>query len=66
MNSDEERKLFEKFGWEYNYVKREWVAPDGVTLSLDSLVMGTTSFGPAAESELRRIIVAHGKSNESR
>lgn len=56
MNSDEERVLFEECGWEYNYIKREWVSSDGERrISIDS-VMAVTSEGPEGEERLRALV----------
>ena len=41
MNSEAERREFETWGWEYNYVRRIWTAPDGVILGLDEVMEGT-------------------------
>lgn len=38
MNSDQERVLFEDWGWAYDYVARKWVAPNGCEISTDQIV----------------------------
>ena len=58
MNSEAERREFETFGWEYNYVRRIWTAPDGVILGLDEVMEGTDT--PAGELSLRMFIREHG------
>lgn len=60
MNSDEEKALFEEWGWEYNFIKREWSSPDGnVVIPLDDLVEGTTNH--MGESQLRAVVQAYGR-----
>lgn len=61
MRSDEERKIFEDGGWTYNYVTREWVAPDGFRLSLDALMVGQDVLGPEVERRIRRQAQEHGR-----
>ncbi len=59
MNSDEERSLFESFGWEYNFIRRVWVAPNGMEVTNDQLVDVTCS--PDGEERLRQVVTANGK-----
>lgn len=60
MNSDEERELFESWGWEYNYVKRIWSSPDGnVSIPLDDLVEYSRT--RANEEELKRVVAMYGR-----
>ena len=55
MNSDEERKLFEAGGWEYNHVAREWVSSGKkMRLTLDAVV--ELSQTPEGEARLRWIV----------
>ena len=54
MNSEAERREFETFGWEYNYVRRIWTAPDGQVLTLDQVMEGTDT--PGGEPSLRMFI----------
>lgn len=61
VNSDKERELFEKWGWEYDYIKREWKAPDGYSITNDTLVAVVNTFGPEAEPALINVIKQHGK-----
>jgi hypothetical protein len=61
MNSDEEKTVLENNGWEYNYVSREWIAPDGTILTQDSLFEIMTSFGERAELELKIFASQHNK-----
>lgn len=58
MNSETERREFETFGWEYNYIGRIWTAPDGQVLTLDQVMEGTDT--PAGELSLRMFIREHG------
>ena len=58
MNSEAERREFETWGWEYNYVKRIWTAPNGVLLSLDEVMDASSS--PVGEIRLRMFIREHG------
>ena len=58
MNSQQEKRIFEQYGWEYDFIGRVWVAPDGTKLSPDDLVEITTdSDGDLA---LMRLIVERG------
>lgn len=62
MNSDEERQLFERYGWQYDYVARRWEAPDGHHVDNDVLVMATVSMTRGEmEERLKRVIVEHGR-----
>ena len=38
MNSDQEKAIFSQYGWEFDFIGRAWVAPDGTKLTLDSLM----------------------------
>lgn len=64
MNSDEEKALFEEWGWEYNFVKRHWKAPllspngGEVLIMLDDLV--ETSKTRMLEGELRAVVQMYG------
>lgn len=58
MNSDEEREMFERHGWEYATIGRKWVSPRGdAEVSTDDLV---TMDSPASESRLRAFVSVHG------
>ena len=59
MNSDQEKSLFETWGWEYNYISREWVAPDGTKLSPEDLMDITVD--REGDISLMRLIVECGK-----
>ena len=60
MNSDEEKALFEEWGWEYNFIQRHWTSPDGrAVIKLDDLVDAALS--PMGEAQLKQAIVAFGK-----
>ncbi len=58
MNSEQERREFETFGWEYNYIKRIWTAPDGQVLTQDQVM--ETSCSRQGEMHLRIFIREHG------
>lgn len=60
MNSDQERALFLSYGWEYNYIRRVWVSPDGTKeIGLDFLVQLTQE--PEGDLRLMRAIVEWGE-----
>lgn len=59
MNSMEERALFESAGWEYDYIARQWVAPNGNYITLDDLVAATET--PQGEAELIAIVHRYGR-----
>ena len=58
MNSDQEKALFDQYQWEYNYVGRVWVAPDGTKLTQDSLMDITSD--REGDLALMRLIVECG------
>lgn len=60
MNSDEEKALFEEWGWEYNFIMRSWTSPGGrVAIKLDDLVdAGKSRMG---EEQLKQAVMAFGK-----
>lgn len=61
MNSDEEKALFEEWGWTYNFVKREWLSPrEDVALSQNELTEGVSSNRQDGERALRQIIEKYG------
>lgn len=55
----EEKELFESYGWEYDYIKRKWIAPDGQYIEQDSLVALNDS--PETELTLRNLVIMHGR-----
>lgn len=59
MNSDQERAIFEQYGWAYNYVARAWVAPDDTRLTQDQLMDITAS--TLGDLSLMKFIVEHGQ-----
>lgn len=64
MNSDEEKRLFEEHGWQYDHVKRSWVSPESysgrhIVISNDDLVEHWSASGHT-EMELRRVIRQYG------
>lgn len=66
MDSLEEKRLFEDHGWEYDYISREWKAPDGTKISTDALVTNMEFYGVMAEETLKGLIVQHGIKDQSR
>ena len=62
MNSEEERDLFEAYGWERNLVKRYWLAPAGVKLPVDDVMVLTDT--PEGEAYLRRVIARYGRTKQ--
>lgn len=58
MNSDQEKALFTSYGWEYNYVRRKWVAPNGQEITTDQ-IMETTG-EPEGDISLMALIVENG------
>ena len=56
MNSDEERAMFEDCGWEYDYIKRRWVSPDGEGWISIDVVVAVSSEGPEGEERLRAMV----------
>jgi len=60
VNSDQERRMFEVYGWEYDHVGRRWVNHNQtVAMTLDFIV-GLTS-EPEGDILLMRAIVQCGK-----
>lgn len=64
MNSDQEASLFEQYGWEYNYVRRTWVAPNDREITTDQIMKVTGSYG--GDLGLMALIVENGVRQESR
>lgn len=58
MNSDEEKALFTKHGWYYDYIDRMWVSPVGPVITQDELMIYTTN--PAGEEELKALVRMYG------
>ena len=62
MNSQQEKSLFEQYGWTYNHIEREWVSHDGTTkVGLDFIVKLTQE--PDGDLQLMRAIVEWGRRN---
>lgn len=38
MNSAQEKALFTDYGWQYNYVQRKWIAPNGREITIDQIM----------------------------
>ena len=65
MNSQQEKALFEEWGWSYNNVEREWVSPDGTKkIGLDFIVKLTQE--PEGDLHLMRAIVEWGQRSHVR
>lgn len=58
MNSNQEKVIFEQYGWEYDLIGRVWVAPDGTKLSPEDLMEITVDSD--GELALMRLIVERG------
>lgn len=61
LSSDDEKVLFTRWGWVYDYIARKWVAPNGAEVSTDDL-MGQAS--PEAEERLVAFVQEHGQLTE--
>ena len=60
MNSDEEKAMFEEYGWSYNYIERRWENPDkNAFISNDSLKEYNES--RETEEQLKMFIITYGK-----
>ncbi len=60
MTSDQEKALFEEYGWSYDYVGRKWVSPDGLKeIGIDFIVLLTQE--PEGDLHLMRAIVEWGE-----
>lgn len=59
MDSMEEKELFERYGWVYDYIQQHWIAPvPGYRITQDELVAYNVS--PLAEAQLRSMIIMFG------
>jgi len=58
MNSDEERQLFETWGWEYDYGNRRWFSPrdPAVVITTDEVVENKS---PMFEHWLQGVVRLH-------
>lgn len=61
MNSDKEKEIFHKYGWEYNFVQREWTAPDGYKIGIEDLMEAADEFGPDVEVAIKNVAAEHGR-----
>lgn len=59
MTSDQERALFEQYGWQYDHIGRKWVAPDDTWITTDQIMEATAD--SAGDLVLMALIVEHGK-----
>ncbi len=55
MNSNQEKMIFEQYGWSYDFIGRAWIAPDGTKLSPEELMEITVDSD--GELALLRLIV---------
>jgi len=65
VNSDEEKRVFEMWGWTYDCIDRQWVSPSGnVFVPIESLMTLASFDDPnliaSAEGELIGVIMTHG------
>jgi hypothetical protein len=51
--------LFEQYSWEYNYIARKWVAPNGCEISADQIMEATAA--REGDMALMRLIVENGR-----
>lgn len=58
MNSDQEKALFTAYSWEYDYVERKWVAPNGCEITIDQVMDATDE--PEGDLALMAMIVENG------
>jgi len=58
VNSDNERRLFTQYGWEYDYIARMWVAPNGCKITTDQLMENMVT--PEDDLSLMALIVENG------
>lgn len=58
MNSDQEKSLFTGYGWDYDFIGRFWLSPDGTQITQDQLMDLTAR--PEGDVALMRIIVERG------
>lgn len=59
MHSDQEKAIFSQYGWEFDYIGRIWIAPDGTKLTQDALVELTVDAD--GDLALMRFIVERGQ-----
>lgn len=58
MNSQQEKVIFEQYGWVFDFIARAWIAPDGTKLTQDDLMEITADSG--GDLALMRLIVERG------
>ncbi len=58
MNSNQEKVLFEQYGWVYDYIGRKWVAPNGRDITIDQLMEITGEY--MGDLALMALIVENG------
>ena len=58
MNSDQEKLFFLRYSWEYNYVQRKWVAPNGCEITIEQIVEVTSD--REGEGALMALVVENG------
>lgn len=60
MNSDQERTLFERWGWTYNHVQRRWANPDETVYITLDMVVELTEDDPVGEGLLVGLAMKYG------
>ena len=61
MNSDDERRIFEQWGWTYDQIARAYISPDGgQRVATDDLVTAADVMGPGMELRVREIASKFG------
>lgn len=58
MNSEQEKALFADWGWEYDYISRKWVAPNGREITADQIM--EIACDPEGDMALMALIVENG------
>ena len=59
LSSDDERRLFERWGWRYDYVKRQWESPAGAIVTTEDLVSFNST--PEFEGMLVGYVIQNGR-----
>ena len=63
MNSMEEKEYFERYGWEYDFIKRVWVSPTGSFRIPNDLLMANAT-GPESQEQLMGVSGCTGACDE--
>lgn len=64
MNSQQEKALFEQYGWVCDHVGRKWVAPNGREITIDQLMEVTADI--EGDRALMALIVENGRRGTGR